>query len=45
MEIWGSLEKIEEESTKRKILSAKAKAKKYEKKMKGWLCYIIGFTN
>lgn len=35
MNIWGSMENIEEESTKRKILSAKAKAKKYDKKMKG----------
>ena len=33
MEIWGSMEAIEEESTKRKILNVKAKAKKYDKKM------------
>ncbi|KAF6034577.1 XPA [Bugula neritina] len=33
MEIWGSMENIEEEATKRKILSAKSKAKKYDKKM------------
>ena len=35
MEIWDSMEAIEEESTKRKILNAKAKSKKYEKKMAG----------
>ncbi|XP_067936472.1 DNA repair protein complementing XP-A cells homolog [Watersipora subatra] len=33
MEIWGSMETIEEESTKRKILNVKAKAKRYDKKM------------
>lgn len=35
MELWESMDNIEEEKTKRKILNAKARAKKYDKKMKG----------
>ena len=35
------MEAIEEESTKRKILNAKAKSKKYEKKMAGQ--YVISW--
>lgn len=33
MEIWESMDAIEEEATRRKIVSAKSKAKKYDKKM------------
>lgn len=33
MEIWKSMDAIEEEETRRKIMNAKSKAKKYDKKM------------